>query len=150
MRSCKTLGAGYLPAVLLVLAGSLVPPKVDDSLKEQIKPLKEPNVSGFVKQIAAIYASRFVLMPLIGLSLIRYAKDYSPQLRSIFSDKLLVFILLLETCMPSAQNSTVILQLLGKPQAAAKMARVLLAIYVLGVPAMSFWISKILSETGIL
>ena len=66
-------------------------------------------------------------------------------LANVLKDEVLCTVLLLEACMPSAQNSTVIYNLQGKNLLAARMARVLMAIYVLGVPAISFWIAKILS-----
>lgn len=151
-ESARTIGAGYLPAVLLVLAGSLIPSSpsasVEPSSSQESK--KSENIA-FVKQIATIYTSRFLLTPLIGFSIIRFLKKLDhPILSFLLKDPILIFVLLLESCMPSAQNSTVILQLAGRPGSAAKMARVLLSIYVLGVPAMSFWIASILKETALL
>jgi len=89
-------------------------------------------------------AARFFLLPTIGFAVVNYLRTKVPSLASVLSDPVLIVVLLLETCMPSAQNSTVILNMQGKSLAAAKMARVLMAIYVLGIPAISYWITRIL------
>jgi predicted permease len=148
-EAARTLGAGYLPAVLLVLAGSLTPPPANkDAPVASAADTKKENIA-FAKQIGSIYAARFLLMPTLGFALLEAARRYFPSMQSLLADPVLVFVLLLETCMPSAQNSTVILQLQGKGGAAARMAKALMAIYVLGVPAISYWLVKILSATGL-
>ena len=148
-EALRTLGAGYLPAVLLVLSGSLIPsPLSAEEKANSATSLKAPEndspVTGWgstAKEVGAIFASRFLLMPFVGFSLL---SGKVPFLAAAVRDPLLLFILLLETCMPSAQNLTVILQLQGDRFAAARMARLLLIVYVLGVPAMSFWLSRVL------
>lgn len=90
-------------------------------------------------------------MPIVGFSLVAALKKYVPLAGNILSaDAVLVLVLLLESCMPSAQNSTVILQLQKKNAAAARMARVLMVIYVLGVPALSYWLVRVLTATKLL
>ena len=159
--AAQTLGAGYLPAVLLVLAGSMTPTAPTAEEVEAVAAAKAAKKSGvaaaagggdqlaFIKQIVAIYAARFVLMPAMGFALVAAAKKHVPSLATLLTDPVLVFVLLLETCMPSAQNGTVVLQLLGNRGAAARMARVLMFIYVLGIPAISYWLVRILSMTGL-
>jgi predicted permease len=149
-----TLGAAYLPAVLLVLAGSLTPAR--DAAEEAAEQAKSPAVRSaesraFFTQISSIYAARYALMPLVGFFLVATIRRFVPSIDRIFgADPLLVFILLLETCMPSAQNSTVILQLQNKKTAAARMARVLMLVYILGIPALSYWLVRVLSATSLL
>jgi predicted permease len=150
----RTLGSGYLPCVLLVLAGSLLPSPSDSSPPA---PNAVPNATpdtfdraNFTKQVAAIYLSRFLLMPMVTMSLIPIIKSRFPgTLSALLSDPVLLLVLFLEACMPSAQNSTVILTLFGDRAGSAKIARVLMAVYVLGVPALSYWLSKILHITGV-
>jgi len=156
-EAMHTLGAAYLPAVLLVLAGSLFPAKEEPAVgSAAVAAVKEDPTKAaeaqkaFFTQIFAVYVARYFVSPLIGFSSIQLIKQYFPATRAIFHDKLLVLILLLETCMPSAQNSTVILQLQKKSAAAARMARVLMAVYILGIPALTFWIAKVLSASGIM
>ena len=104
-----------------------------------------------LKQVGLIFASRFLLLPSVGFFTIKTLKTILPlKYASLFNDPVLLFVLLIETCMPSAQNSTVILQLQNRSGAAAVMAKILLLIYILGVPAMSYWIAKILSYTALL
>ena len=150
-ESLRTLGAGYLPAVLLVLAGSLLPsPDASNTTEKSATAVNESKIDiGYIKQIVAIYLARFILIPTTGFAIIKLLKTRVPSLSSILSDPILVFVLLLETAMPSAQNSTVILQLQKKSGAAARMARILLAIYVLGVPAISYWLIRILKYSSL-
>lgn len=150
-ESMRTLGAAYLPAVLIVLAGSLSP--------SGSKPAQEPQVSTaettaenkqFLSRALAIYLARFVLMPTVAFSLFSVLSKVFPAVKALFEkDKLLLMILLLESCMPSAQNTTVILQLQGNKAAATRLARTLMVIYLCGVPALSYWLVRILSLTGL-
>jgi predicted permease len=147
-EAMKTLGAAYLPAVLLVLSGSLFPPATSSSTTTTATPSSNTMDIKFLMKVTVIYLSRFLLMPLIGFSLVRLGSTVSPALQTLLSrDRLLLFVLLLETCMPSAQNTTVILQLQGNKSAATKLARTLMIIYVLGVPAISYWLIEILKLT---
>jgi predicted permease len=147
-EAMRTLGTAYVPAVVLVLAGSLFPAEGEAAKVETSGDGKTilGQDAAFIKQIVSIYASRFFLLPMAGFALVKALKRYVPFLAKTLSDEVLVCVLLLEACMPSAQNSTVIYNLQGKSALAAKMARVLMAIYVLGVPAISMWIAKILSS----
>eukprot|EP01038_Epipyxis_sp_PR26KG_P005549 gene5549-7669_t len=149
-EAMRTLGTAYLPAVLLVLAGSLtmatavVNPATTTDNNTTPSDLK----IGLAKQVLAIYFARFFIMPTLSFGLFYQLRRYFPAVKTIFkNDPLLLFVLLLETCMPSAQNTTVILQLIGNKLGAAKLARVLMIVYVLGVPAISFWLVKILEVT---
>lgn len=142
-ESIKFIGAAYLPAVLLVLAGSL------SGSSEPDEEGATDNVA-LAKQIMAIYLSRFLLMPSVAFALIAAARKFFPSLGSLLTDPLVLLVFLLETCMPSAQNSTVILQLQGNRKGAARMARVLMLVYVLGIPAISYWLVKILETTALL
>lgn len=179
-EAMQALGQGYLPVVLLILAGSLM--STDDSkppvaqpqvaqpgqrskqkFLELVKPSKPTPIEVFkkmmvevsannfclTKQFLAVYFGKFLLAPVIGFATIGALKRHVPFLSSALSDPILIFVLLLETCMPSAQNLAVILQLQGDRAGAARIARLLLAVYVLGVPAISFWLVKILQATAI-
>ena len=152
LEALRTLSSAYLPAVLLVLAGSLMPSEDLDPLDTDlnIHQVVKPLGFDFAKRVAAVYVSRFLLMPFVAFFVIGLIKRFFPFGATLLADPLLLFILLLEACMPSAQNSTVILQLQGNQSAAASMARTLVAVYVLGVPAMSFWLAKILSVTKLM
>jgi predicted permease len=96
----RTMGAAYVPCVLLVLAGSLA-----------------QGLEGFdaalLRRAGVVMLQRFVLMPAVTVALVEAGKRAGlvPA-----KDHLLVFILLLLGCMPSAQNSVLILQLEKRPQ----------------------------------
>jgi len=151
----RTLGAGYLPAVLLVLAGSLVTPSAPsvEKKEDQAKAVQENGANSrleFLQQITVVYLCRFLLMPSLLFAIVKSLKVFSPAMHEYLkSDKLLLFILLLESCMPSAQNSVTIQQLAGDKEGASMMARTLLAIYALGTPAITYWLMRILQFTGI-
>jgi len=145
-EAIRTLGSAYLPAVLLVLAGSLVPPKPAPGDAPALPAAPGANLALF-KKVVAVYGSRFLLMPTFGFLLVKIAKQKIPFLAKILTDPMLVFILLLETCMPSAQNSTVILSLNGDSKGASQMARILVLVYIAGIPAMSYWLAKIMKYT---
>ncbi len=152
--AAQTLGGGYLPSVLLVLAGSMAPaPAAPVATTAGPAPATTAKATGenaaFIKQIVCIYAARFWLLPTLAFALIAALKKYVPSLAPLLADPVLIFVLLLESCMPSAQNSTVVLQLAGNPAAAARMAKVLMFIYVLGIPAISYWLVRVLSTTGL-
>lgn len=85
---------------------------------------------------------RFVLMPAVTFGVVAAGKRAGiiPA-----HDHLLVFILLLQGCMPSAQNSVLILQLEKRPQAAASMARLISTIYVLSVLPIGLLLQALLS-----
>lgn len=158
-EAMRTLGAAYLPAVLMVLAGSLsskpaaapaggsaTAPAAATAAATAAAPSTESD--GFAMRVASVYIARFLLMPVVSFGLYKLAITYIPATKALFhKDPLLLLVLLLESCMPSAQNTTVILQLQGKKDAATRLARLLMSIYVLGVPAISFWLVKILQLT---
>ena len=188
LEAMRTIGAAYLPSVLLVLAGSLSSgfssgtgatrlysvinrnegvvtdmgtvgmAKISTAhssvagyeFSDQTPRRKTDDKMRYILQLATIYLARFVLMPSLGFGLFKAASIYIPGAAELFRrEPLLLLVLLLQTCMPSAQNTTVILQLQGKKSAAGRLARLLMAIYVCGIPAMSFWLVHILSLTGI-
>lgn len=146
-EAMRTLGNGYLPAVVLVLAGSLFPSEPPKATEESVVEAKDKLMGvnkSFLKQIASIYFARFFLLPSAGFFLVKYLQTKIPFLASALSDPVLVLVLLIECCMPSAQNSTVIYTLQGRNGLAARMARVLMTVYVLGVPAITYWLGQAL------
>ncbi|CAM9548040.1 unnamed protein product, partial [Hapterophycus canaliculatus] len=91
----SNLTAAYTPAGVLVLAGSLAncPPGKWFSRDTQ-------------KTILAVGMARWLLLPLLtsGLLFAGVKRGLVPQ------DPMLLFVLLMESCMPSAQNSVIMLQ----------------------------------------
>lgn len=145
-EAARTVGSAFIPAALLVLAGSLVAGDSPASSESAQQPLKQNDTSQLIAvQVACIYAVRFISF---GLAIL--ASRHLPAVHDLVRrNPLLLFVLLLETCMPSAQNSTVIYQLQGRRDAARRLAKVLMLVYVLGIPAMAFWLVRILNLTGL-
>ena len=71
---------------------------------------------------------RFLLLPVIGASSLVAASKLG-LFPDVAVQPLLWFFLLTEFAMPSSQNIVVMIQLLDKPAAAARMAKTLLTIY---------------------
>ena len=117
-RCFENLGRAYSPAALLVLAGSLAAPT--DGTRAQ-----ENELGHSPSHVLAISLARFLLVPLGSFGLLQQAL----RLGWLPVDPLRDFVLLLQSCMPSAQNAVLAYQVSGAPSRAANMARILLAIY---------------------
>ena len=103
-----------------------------------------------MKQVIVTYLCRFLLLPTVAFAGLKSLAAVAPAAYNyLISQPLLLFILLLETCMPPAQNSVTIMQLSGDKKGSSMMARTLLVIYALGTPALTFWMMRILGTTGI-
>lgn len=135
----QTLGAGYSPAAVLILAGSLAR-KVDNN------PTGRSEGGGalqlrLARLAIAISICRYLVLPILGVLVIRTVP--------VFNTPFVKLAVLLEAIMPPAQNSTLILNLEKKPDAAASMARILLLIYVIGVIPISVGLTYFLGFVGI-
>ncbi|CAM9855393.1 unnamed protein product [Ascophyllum nodosum] len=141
----KRLGSAYLPAAILVLAGSIAPPgSKPAAAAAAATTAATEGTSGssaaFAKRVVAIMASRFLVMPFVAAGLLMSGA----RMKLIPYDKVLWFVLLMQGCMPSAQNSVVILQMEKKPERAASMAKTLTAVYLLSAVPMAVLLSGIL------
>lgn len=110
----QTLGAGYAPAAILILAGSLAR-KTETAEKYSL-----------TKMATGICITRFLAMPLYAIMAFKFAPG-------LFKTPYVILAMLLEAIMPPAQNSTLILNLENRPDAASGVAKILLAVYTLGV-----------------
>lgn len=136
----RTLGAAYLPAVILVLAGTLAR-----------QPAQAAEAKGEVslgKKVGLLMVLRFLFMPVVGAGLLAGGTraGFIPR------DPLLRFILLMATSMPSAQNSVVILQLEPGKEAkdgATSMARTISLMYILAVAPIAALLTASLQFVGI-
>lgn len=64
-------------------------------------------------------------------------------------DRLMLFVLFLESCMPSAQNTVIIHSLEGRAADGTRLARLLLWIYVLSVVPLSLLLTMFLQRFGL-
>ena len=144
----RTFGVAYLPAAILVLAGSLV--KKDASTSTSASP-ESPSDSVHPKTIIALLFSRFILSPMLALATVRLLSFANllpvDNARTL---AIVTFTLLMEGCMPPAQNSVIMLQLAEKKGRAAKMAKLLTVIYALSAIPVTLLLSGCLGMSGIL
>ncbi|KAI0562751.1 membrane transporter [Gracilaria domingensis] len=129
----QTLGSGYGAAAVLVLAGSLAR-----------ETPKESSTSSSALRIGRLSLGlslcRFVLLPLV---------VFFSVLRLRIDDSFVRFAILLQSVMPCAQNVTVMLTLQNRPNAAAVAARLLLAVYVIGVVPIALGLTLFLAASGL-
>mmetsp|Transcript_13505 Transcript_13505/g.16362 ORF Transcript_13505/g.16362 Transcript_13505/m.16362 type:complete len:476 (-) Transcript_13505:27-1454(-) len=141
--SLKTFGSAYLPAAILVLSGSLV--KKRDPTADAAK------TSLSSKTIVSILLSRFILSPIIALSTVRLMTFFKLMpVNNARNLAIVTFALLMEGCMPPAQNSVILLQLANEKDRAGKMAKLLTITYSLSAIPVTLLLSGCLSLSGIL
>jgi predicted permease len=151
----QTLGTAYLPAAILVLAGSLVgaKPAAPAAAAATAAPVAAvtKNTAPSMKAIVSIFVSRFLLAPLLSLGLLQsfvaagLLGPAGTRPRAVIS-----FVLLMEGCMPPAQNSVIMLQLEGLKERASTMAKLLTLMYSLAVVPVTFLLSACLATSGIM
>lgn len=142
--ACRTFGTAYLPAAVLVLAGSLV--KKQESNVESDK-----SSSIHPKTIISLLASRFVLSPVLAIATVRLLGLLGLMpMNNARTLAVVTFTLLMEGCMPPAQNSVIMLQLAQEKGRAAKMAKLLTVIYALSAVPVTLLLSGCLAISGIL
>jgi len=148
----ETFAKSYSSTALLVLAGSLAlkeeapPPGVVCGREEQMGP-------SLRKQVAIVAFFRFVLFPAVVTALAALATTAAPPVGGVLGrlrpggaplwrpEPLVYFLVLMESCMPSAQNSVLMLNLTGDRDGATRLARFLFLIYVLSSIPVSLWLT---------
>lgn len=175
--SMKTLGSAYLPAAVLVLAGSLAgsginqefdeagnkireagdklneaAEKIGDALTNRDEDDEQSSTStGSKRSIAAIVFGRFLLAPIgafASLKILNALKVLPPvgsRARAVVS-----FVILMEGCMPPAQNSVIMLQLQGRRGRAKKLAKALTIIYSLAILPVTLLLSGCLQLSEVM
>jgi len=149
----QTLGTAYLPAAILVLAGSLVGSKKAPVSSDEatVNGTAQVSTAPSVKAVVSIFISRFLMAPLLSLGLLKsfvYFGLLGPvgtRARAVVS-----FVLLMEGCMPPAQNSVIMLQLEGLKERASVMAKLLTLMYSLAVIPVTILLSTCLASSGIM
>eukprot|EP00903_Cladosiphon_okamuranus_P017870 g16445.t1 len=126
----SNLTAAYTPSGVLVLAGSLS---------------NCPRGKWFTKDtgktMLAVGMARWLLLPLVTSGLLFGGVKYGlvPQ------DPMLLLVLLIESCMPSAQNSVIMLQVVGLQDAAGRCARMLCTLYLMSIVPVSILLTVFIS-----
>mmetsp|Transcript_30106 Transcript_30106/g.38849 ORF Transcript_30106/g.38849 Transcript_30106/m.38849 type:complete len:444 (-) Transcript_30106:166-1497(-) len=132
-NSFTTLGKAYSPASLMVLAGSLA-----NSPRGGIDREMCYHVGG-------ISLGRFIISPIVTAVLLKIGLALS----LIPNDPVLLFVLLMQSCMPSAQNSVLILQVEGLKESAGRMAQMLLILYLISIFPASILLSIFLQKLNL-
>jgi predicted permease len=123
-NSFQNLGRAANPLALLVLTSSLAigangnNEGDDDSVKQQ-----HP-----FSRWACVSTARFLVSPMLMLTLLKGMSTIGMVGKSK-SDPILWFVLLLQSCMPPAQNSVLMLQVADKGAEASRMAKFLFSSY---------------------
>lgn len=151
LGALQTLGTAYLPAALLVLAGSLVGKRQSSSSSNadaaddnDSNKASAPTARG----LAAIATYRFLISPALTWMLANVLQGLSWL--DARTKAILVFLCLMEGCMPPAQNSVILLQLVGLTGPAAAMARLLTILYAGAVIPVTLLLTACLQRSGIL
>lgn len=91
------------------------------------------------RMMLAIAGTRYLIVPLLTLGLLRWVAGRLPQ---VAGNPTLLLVLLLQSVMPPAQNLVLLLQLCeGTRAAAAPFARLLLKVYAVGALPMTLWVA---------
>ena len=103
------------------------------------------------RTIVSLLACRFLLSPILALTTVRLMTF--ANLMPVDNARTLAvvtFTLLMEGCMPPAQNSVILLQLADEKERASKMAKLLTVMYSLSAIPVTLLLSVCLSKSGIL
>lgn len=93
-------------------------------------------------------AGRFVLSPLIACGLVSVLRALR-VIPAVSADPVLTFMLLLNSAMPPAQNSVLILQVAGDQQGSTQMSRILFGMYALSAVPVALLLSVFLQRVGL-
>jgi len=127
-NSLQNFGRAASPLSLLVLTSSLaIGAGMNANISESTTFQTKTEVSLF-RRWAVLSLTRFVLSPLLMLTTLKSMAKMS-LLKSADADPMLWFVLILESCMPPAQNSVLMLQVANMRSAASSMAKFLFSIY---------------------
>lgn len=91
---------------------------------------------------------RFVLSPLIACGLVSVLRALR-VIPAVSADPVLTFVLLLNSAMPPAQNSVLILQVAGDQQGSTQMSRILFGMYALSAVPVALLLSVFLQRVGL-
>eukprot|EP00444_Apocalathium_aciculiferum_P022951 CAMPEP_0183422684 /NCGR_PEP_ID=MMETSP0370-20130417/27972_1 /TAXON_ID=268820 /ORGANISM="Peridinium aciculiferum, Strain PAER-2" /LENGTH=453 /DNA_ID=CAMNT_0025606797 /DNA_START=90 /DNA_END=1448 /DNA_ORIENTATION=+ len=135
----ENLGRAAIPSSQVVLAGSLAR-SLDRACRGEGC---EADVYRWrARDLISVVAARVLLGPVFcGLGLCWLLRALGLLSAAPGVDRVLAFVLILESAMPSAQNAIVIPNLLGHQKMAAAMAQLLLFVYIVALPAASIWLA---------
>ncbi|PRW21016.1 auxin efflux carrier family [Chlorella sorokiniana] len=108
-----------------------------------------PSDSMEARALLVLALTRFLLVPLATMACLQ-ALAAGGLLPPVLSDPVLLFVLLVEACMPSAQNLIILLQLSERTQALAPaFARLLLKLYFWAILPCTLWVTAFATNLGL-
>mmetsp|Transcript_10148 Transcript_10148/g.11781 ORF Transcript_10148/g.11781 Transcript_10148/m.11781 type:complete len:438 (+) Transcript_10148:83-1396(+) len=145
-NSVHNLGKAANPMALLVLTTSLalgiVKHQDSNKIMTQTKTIPEQNKNNkqggdsngvsLISKLSCVSVARFFISPLLMMSILNMLGGLKDD-NTINLDKMTKFILILESCMPPAQNSVLMLQVANKGTEAMKLAKLLFQMYMLAM-----------------
>lgn len=151
----EMLGGGTLAIQTLVLAASLLQPA------DGAKPKRAPGILGEIKSffkseslaetraLCVLGIVRFILAPMTAILLFRMLSQMT-MFSTVLSDPIFLFVVAVQSVMPSAQNLLIALQLNQVTQGAApELARLLLKLYALAILPVTVWVTGFASRLAI-
>lgn len=130
-NSIQNMGKAASPLALLVLTCSLAMGATHKSAVVTTTGEKQIIV-GPIRKWACVSTARFILSPLIMFGLL-CGMNQLGVIGTQQSEPMLWFVVLLQSIMPPAQNSVVLLQVANRGDEASEMARFLFSIYATGM-----------------
>jgi predicted permease len=134
-NTVQNFGRAASPLSLLVLTASLAigagrgGAGSAADLKRKVESLLEGEQgAGFLRRWACVSVARFILSPSLMLGLLSVLQK-GGIIGGYVERPMLWFVLILESCMPPAQNSVIMLQVANKGHKAGEMAKFLFSVY---------------------
>ncbi len=101
------------------------------------------------RALGVLCLTRFLIVPAAMLAALRWAAA-AGWLRGVVGDPVLLFVIMVQACMPSAQNLIVLLQLFDATRPAAPaFAKMLLKQYAYATLPVTLWVTVLATQLGI-
>ena len=134
----QNFGRAANPLALLVLTSSLALGTARNSLTHTTQAVKETKAietlesekvevgRSLLRRMSCVSIARFIISPLLMTLILRLTIGDAVKTKG---NTMIWFVLILQSCMPSAQNSVLMLQVAEKTMEASKLAKFLFSIY---------------------
>lgn len=142
-NSFQNMGKAASPLAVLVLTCSLA-----FGAGKKVQQRKDVAVAGPLRKWACVSTARFLVSPLIMIALLRGMAKIG-LVGSKEAEPMLWFVCLLQSIMPPAQNSVVLLQVAGRSDEAGQMAKFLFSIYATAMLPIICLVTASLDSLGI-
>lgn len=176
LAAARSLGAGYAPTAVLVLAGSLAAPAAAAATAPAVAaaagaapvgaatgggavaapfpgsappPPAPPGAAAAVQLPVVRLALGVALVRLLLLPAVTLASLSALKAAGVVLPPMVQLVILVEAAMPPAQNSVLMLHKEGQPATAAAVARVLLLVYVAAIVPVAVGLSIFLVVSGV-